>query len=550
MKKIYKTLLAAALLIPAAGLTGCVEETFPTSTVSQDQVMVNPDAAEAYALGMPAYLNTVFILPREMHYDFGYPSMMFMRDLMTQDMPLVASGYDRFTGWEQNVYQGEEYMMSQYTWWYYSKLIQTTNLTIAAIDPNTENKHLQALLGYAYAYRAFSYLEAARTYEYLPTDGTSPINDNGNDVTNYTIPIVTDDMDRDGIDARNNPRVKRQEMFEFIIGDLFKAEQLVTAEARSTKTMPDLATVYGLMARAYMWVEDYPQARIYARKAIDTATGATVLTRDQWLSKTNGFNDLSTPSWLWGMQYVTEDDAVQTGIINWTSFAANEYMGGYSAAGPYVMIDASLYKSIADDDFRKLSFVAPKGSPLAGQEPFINKAALTADPNNMNYIATTTYSSIKIRPGQGEMNDYTKACAVGVPLMRVEEMYFIEAEAAAQTSPAEGKSLIESFIKQYRSNSFSIVGSTKEQVVDAIFQQKRIEFFCEGLIFYDYKRLDKPVTRRYDGSNFQSDFAFNSTTRPAWMNFVIVRQEADNNRALIGWNNPDPSECYANQVKK
>ena len=39
MKKIYKSLLAAAAIIPAAALTGCIEETFPTgSLISTDQI--------------------------------------------------------------------------------------------------------------------------------------------------------------------------------------------------------------------------------------------------------------------------------------------------------------------------------------------------------------------------------------------------------------------------------------------------------------------------------------------------------------------------------
>lgn len=543
MNKIYKSLLAATLPVFAVGLTGCVEETFPTSTVSQEQVLANTKAAEAYASGMPAYLNTVFVVPNDRHYDFGYPSMMHLRDVMTGDMAVVASGYDQFANWEKNTYQGEEYIFSQMIWWFYSKLIQTTNLTLGAIDKSTENKHLQALMGQAYAFRAFAYLDAARMYEYLPTDGTSPITPEGNDVTNYTLSITTEETSEE--DAKSNPRVKRDVMFEFIMSDLDNAEKFIVAEARSSKTMPDLSVVYGLKARAYMWVEDYANAKTYARKAIDTAKGATVLTEQQWLSTTTGFNDLSTPSWLWGQQYVLEDNAVQTGIINWTSWSSNEYIPGYSAGGPYIMIDASLYNKINNTDFRKRSFVAPQGHPLSGKEVFIDKdALLTADPDNPVKIASTPYSSLKIRPGKGNMLDYTKACVVGVPLMRVEEMYFIEAEAAAQITPAEGKTLIESFMTQYRDPQFTVVGSTKEQVVDAIFTQKRMEFFCEGLIMFDYKRLNKPVIRNYEGSNYQKDRDFNTTTRPAWMNYVFVRQEADSNPAFKGWNNPDPTGCY------
>ena len=41
-----------------------------------------------------------------------------------------------------------------------------------------------------------------------------------------------------------------------------------------------------------MWLEDYPKAKEYARKAIN-ATRVTPMTEEQCLSTTKGFNDLS-----------------------------------------------------------------------------------------------------------------------------------------------------------------------------------------------------------------------------------------------------------------
>lgn len=52
------------------------------------------------------------------------------------------------------------------------------------------------------------YLDMARMYEYLPTDGTSMPNDAGNDVTNLTVPIVTEKTTEE--ESYNNPRVTRE----------------------------------------------------------------------------------------------------------------------------------------------------------------------------------------------------------------------------------------------------------------------------------------------------------------------------------------------------
>ena len=56
----------------------------------------------------------------------------------------------------------------------------------------------------------------------------------------------------------------------------------------ASKTMPHLDCIYGLMARCYMWLEDYPNAEKYARLAIDNSTSAPV-TQAQALNTTSGF---------------------------------------------------------------------------------------------------------------------------------------------------------------------------------------------------------------------------------------------------------------------
>ena len=438
------------------------------------------------------------------------------------------------------MYQAQTNIYPQVIWNTYTKLVQSANLTIEAIDPATDNKQNRYYLGAAYAYRSQAYLDMARMFEYLPCDATKPESPEGNSVLGLTVPIVKENMTEE--EARINPRATHEEMMAFLIESLDKAEELITAEARPNKTMPDLACVYGLKARAYMWDEDYAKAAEYAKLAY-TTHGAAPLTRDEWLSTTDGFNNLNTPAWMWGMQFVKEDDAVQTAIINWTSWASNEFVQGYSYIEPNVCIDAKLYDQISDNDFRKLSFVAPAGGALSGREVYINKAALAP-------VTLAPYASLKVRPGQGEMTEYTIACAVAVPLMRVEEMYLIEAEAKAHISASEGKSLIESFMKNYRDSQYVCAANTSEAVVDEIFLQKRIEFFEEGLILFDYKRLNKPVTRFYEGTNWTEAAQFNTTTRPAWMNYVIVMTEGNNNAGVREYNNPDPSQCYAPAGKK
>ena len=102
-------------------------------------------------------------------------------------------------------------------------------------------------------------------------------------------------------ELENNPRVSREEIFKFIFEDLNTAETLLANYSPATKNLPSLAVIYGLKARAYLWLggftESYAEvptgdaayrlAAEYARKAID-ASGCTIMTESQWLDPKTG----------------------------------------------------------------------------------------------------------------------------------------------------------------------------------------------------------------------------------------------------------------------
>ena len=128
--------------------------------------------------------------------------------------------------------------------------------------------------------------------------------------------------------------------------------------------------------------------------------------------------------------------------------------------------------------------------------------------------------------------------------MRIEEMYFIEMEAAGHQNTSNGAELLRTFMLNYRNPDYSYASSSQTNLINEIILQKRIEFFGEGLSYFDIKRLNMSVTRGYKGTNFDPSRTYNTNGRPAWMNFCIVRSEGNNNAAILEWNNPDPSGLY------
>ncbi|MBR1415841.1 MAG: RagB/SusD family nutrient uptake outer membrane protein [Prevotella sp.] len=533
MKRLNKIVFGLGILLMGlSSLSSCIEETEPTSYATTDQVAQSSSATEALLMAQPAYFNHLW--DEDRHYSFGYGAMMHIRDLMCGDLTKNTTSYNQWRYWICNQYQGDQYVFGQFVWNYYYGFVLTANNMISGVNPETATDEQLGFLGTGYAFRAMLYLDLARLYEFLPNEKTSNININGNDVTNLTVPIVKAEMPLDS--TRNNPRATRETMKNFIEEDLNTAEEyIVNLTTTNGHTLPDLACVYGLKARLYMWVEDYAKAQEYARKAID-ATATTPMSEEQCLNVNTGFN--VTDPWMWGAQMTTEDEVVQTGIINWTSHLSNESTFGYCGAstGLYNICDRRFYERISDTDFRKKEFKAPAGSALDGQTRFLNPATAVDIPD---------YGMVKFRCGQGNADDYMTGGATAYPIMRVEEMYFIEAEAAAHQNATQGKQLVEDFMKKYRDPQYTCSATSTDDVVEEIVFQKRVELIGEGHTFFDIKRLNYSVTRGYPGTNWAISTAlFNTNGRPAWMNFVMVRTEKNNNKAVDGWNNPDPSDVY------
>lgn len=471
------------------------------------------------------------------HYFFGYSAIMHVRDVMTGDMTRSDDGYDHFSSWAKNINQGKNYLKTQYVWGYMRDMVMEANQWITACKEDDSKK---GLLGVAYASRALLYLDLAQMYEFLPNDRTSPISLSGRDITGLTVPIITEDTDMDPSQGYYSAyRAPRQEMASFILSDLDKAEQLLPLLQEESSLLPHLDVAYGLKARLFLWIGDYANAQRYARLAIDAAT-TKPMTSDEMLSPTKGFNDPAC--WMWGVKYYPEDDAVDSGIVNWTSWLSNQTTFGYGgvATGMYLYIDRGLYNHISDTDIRKLLWVGPSGSTLNTQ---IQHLVSPSYGSFSQYLPA--YASVKFRPAEGNTDDYSIGAASAFPLMRVEEMYFIEAEAAAQMGQtAMAKRLLINFMQQYRDNDYQCNISSAQEVIDEIVLQKRIELWGEGQTFFDVKRLNLSVTRDYDGTIFPYERQFNTQGRPAWMNLVFPLTEENYCIGMCGQNNPDPSDVY------
>ena len=124
-------------------------------------------------------------------------------------------------------------------------------------------------------------------------------------------------------------------------------------------------------------------------------------------------------------------------------------------------------------------------------------------------------------------------------MMRVEEMYLIEAEATAHYDAATGKSLLQSFMAK-RDPAYTVPAAN--DLIDEIIFQKRIEFWGEGVIFYDLKRLNIGMHNGDTGTNAPPMAQLSTVGRAPWWNCVVPLNAVQQNKALSGKNNPNPTQ--------
>lgn len=556
-----KNILIKSLSIVLAAFVaaGCVKETFPAGgTLTTGQVESNEMSLDYMLNGIPAAMMTSgtagYASTYGYHADFGIPAIHLMTEAMLEDLTVSGElGYWWFGAFTQNLSQGADYIYCAYFWdCYYAwiKLVNDIIIKVGEVTPETDKATLN-LLGQAYAYRAMFYLDLARLYE--PKDNSLvPI---APEIAGLTVPVITENTTE--ADAFENPRATREDMYDFILSDLETAKDYLDASDK-TYTRPTLAAVYGLMARAYVELgapndntrnkEAYKNAARYAELAISTS-GKTPLTSAQWHDPKSGFNDGSANnSWIWGLSLSVEN---ASNIISNISHIASEAVWGYSILS-LPSVNKALYDRMDINDFRRKSFLDPdytwdhmldRGGKYTENHGY--KFAGSTDANDYFVYYATPYVNIKFRPADGECIDYTVGNCADHVLMRVEEMYFVRIEAALYADGLDAaKKLLNEFVQTYRYRSYDCSGiNSIEAFISEMLFQKRVEFWGEGILFYDYKRLNQGITRGYSGTNFPAVARFNTEGRSPQWNVVITRTEYQSNRGIDqSLNNPDPTQ--------
>ena len=529
-KFIYSAAVVAALALTASSCTESMDTEPQGSTLTKEELERNASSLDGLVKGM--YSNMIEAeaitswVGATRHYDFGYASTMMMMDNAGQDEVSPNTGYNWYRNNLRFNDRTDKSDITYFLWNQQYKNISQANAIISATENSyKDNSAAAAARGKALAMRAFCYLNLAQMYQFTYKGHEDAL----------CVPIVKETTTAE--QASDNPRATVKDVYDFIMDDLNNAVTLLDGASRSGKADIDQQVAYGLRARTELVMQNWKAAADDAAKA---AEGYTPLSRED--AAQPGFNDISASNWIWGMDVNETSDIVQTGILNFPSMMSSFTGNGYSPSYAYRAINSKLWNEIPSTDVRKGWWLDSKlNSPIVNPDYLINTgkqvyvfSSTSKDEDHLFALWKVPYLNVKFGAYQNKYGNETNAC--DVPLMRVEEMILIQAEATAMSGDvAGGKKILEDFVRTYRDPNYTCNATTAEGVQDAVWFQRRVELWGEGFSYFDIMRLKKPIDRR--GANYEASVTYDIPAESKIMLWIIPEDEVNNNKALQGKNN-------------
>lgn len=515
IKIVALSALASVSFVGCNDLDTQPQDRYVTSEEKSDAIANKPELAAAGVVGISSTYNQYEAVYAQ-HIDYGWPSVMMQLDAIGPDVVSENIGYNWLAFSGDYDYGNNNNYMNNMAWYYAYKVIKSANDVIANIDSETTDPQLQLYASQGYGNRAYQYFMLAQMFQYTyKGHETLPC-----------VPIITD-VNANQAASEGAPRATVEEVYTQILADLDKCISNLSecglgvdkiAEA-GTKRFISLGVAYGLRARVNLVMNNWQAAADDAEKAI--SIGGAVPSSIEEASKPT-FSSSDERNWMWCIYIQEVDRVVTSGIVNWYSMMGSFNGNGYSSAGAWRMVNKALFNTIPESDCRRGWFLDADGK------------SKNINANQANFLAqygAPAYTQVKFGPYKDVVGTSTNAN--DYPMMRVEEMYLIQAEATAMAgNPAGAKTILENFVKTYRDPNYACTAADAAGMQEEVWRQRRIELWGEGFCYLDLLRLNKGLDRR--GGGWESAWVYNE---PAPLKpFLIPNNEMEANLA-IGANN-------------
>lgn len=450
-----KTMIAALAALTALCAVSCKDflETNPTSSVSDNQVFLSIQGAEAALNG--CYYLVHFSSGSRQDLN-GYISQICTFDATGEDLIVYGGWY----GYDYNFWghQRGDIFKAYGLWDYYYTLINNLN-SVIYYTPQIEGASeadINNVVGQAKTLRGWSYFMLAQLFQHT-YQLAHPRNMPG--VPIYTEP-TTDQTE-------GKPRGTIDDTYQQIIDDLLDGERLLSNYGRVAKNHVDQSVCQGILARVYLVMQDWGKAAEYAAKA---RSRYPLTTNADWSA---GFNDINTPSWMWGLMQDKENKLTGNGDYGpfalWANWVTRN--GGDLWSFNCFFLPDAFVALFEDGDIRRqqMFFRADQGYGLWCSPKFYD---------NLDLTGSFVY-------------------------MRADEMLLIEAEAKAHQGDNDGARALLGQLQSMRGETPST--KSGDALVEDILLERRRELFGEGHAWLDIIRNVKPLVREGNHNSYSGD---------------------------------------------
>lgn len=432
-----------SLVVITATLTSCdkILETQPKESVDLEGATKSIDAMKATitsiynALQASGYYGRDFIAAVEVLADNGQITTSNSNRFVSQANNTPGSHVGIFTIGYTNIFRA--------------------NFVLKYVDGTTTGTAAEKdkLKGTAYFMRALLYFDLVRSYARNPAYFA-----NGFDLG---VPIVTDAI----IDASKTEypsRAKVVDVYAQIVDDLKAAIPLLNNADGSKRVNKTAAQA--LLSRAYLYAGNYEEAEKSATDALTSMAGLASFAADSATYVTKWGNGY--PEMIFGLNY-EPGESLGTDCIQGIFYRIPPSVG----YGDITSRAELLNDFYPNDRRRKNLIIATKKN--------------VADPNSQDVNYTLKYPNGKGTFGTDD-----------IQLLRVSELYLNRAEARAlKGSPDEAGALDDLNRIHQRAGLPALGALTGEDLVEAIWKERRLELAFEGHRLFDILRTGKNLVK-------------------------------------------------------
>ena len=409
-------------------------------------------------------------------------------------------------GWMRNDLQWNEHTVptatsNEHRWYQRYHIIASASAIINKVEGESIpiDEDLADIMGQAYAYRAYAYLDLIQHYARGYLVG-NPASDPGVPLQTGTEPPYT-----------SGPRATVQEIYDLMntdvdaaIGYFEQAAPRCSGNPRCKSNL-NLNTAHGLKARIALNSGDWATA---AASAVEARNGYPLMDETAWKS---GFNTVNLGEVIWGSNVIGTETVF---FRSYFYLMSNTFNGSQNRGNPKTF-NEEIYNQIPDTDYRKdvVLPLAPNTNPSANND---EGGSAATDPNytdqaRFDFVADSiraaygTTSSFNLHPYMHYKMKNASPATIDpddIILMRSSEMYLIEAEAEAMQGNVGAAQTALQALGGSRDTAFDATAfATTTALMDQIKFQWYVEMYGEGFGYENHIRWDDPIDLTNSGAD-------------------------------------------------